>query len=119
MVSWAAAPAASAMDPDVAPVSPPDANDSEYVPTWPVSPSPLKVASPLASVVALVPPISDAPAPLTDTVTDRPACETGLPLWSCTRTEGWLPKTTPLCAELDGWFTMASDVAAPAVMLTA
>jgi len=76
------APAASVMLPEVTPVTPSALKLRVLVPTSPLSTSPLKVAVPFRSVVAVVPPERLPPPDATAAVTTTPTRLTGLLFWS-------------------------------------
>ncbi len=74
----------------------------------------VKLATPLAFVVAVsVPPRVPPPAAIA-AVTVTPAWLTRLPAPSRSCTTGCCAKATPLCAVVGGWVVIASCVAVPA-----
>src|SRR2546430_17299177 len=104
------------MDVEVTLVSPDALKLRVRSPAVPVIDRSVKLATPLAFVVAVsVPP--SAPAPLAiAAVTVTPVWPTGLPLASRSCTTGCWAKAAPLWALLDGWVGMLTWAAAPHVM---
>ena len=87
--------------PVVTDASPVALNVSVRTPVVPVMTRSVKVASPSASVTTLVVPLS-AGAPLASaTATETPACATGFPDASSSRTTGAMGKAAPFAALLD------------------
>src|SRR5256886_16306598 len=80
----------------------------------PVGVSPLNVALPLGSVVAVLL-LAVAPAGFGVAVTTTPPWLTGLPFASWSWTTGCCTNGAPLCAVLDGGLVITSRVAAPGV----
>src|ERR1043166_9053968 len=119
MLSWLAAPAAMLMVAEVAGVSPVAEKVNVRSPAAPVIDRFVKLATPLAFVVAVsVPPRVPPPVAIV-AVTFPPDWLTGLPLASRSCSTGCWANATPLCAALEGWVVMLSCVAAPAVMVMA
>src|ERR1044071_3366762 len=100
------------MLPDVTPAGPVAAKPSVRTPALPLIERLLKVARPLALVVAVsVPP--SVPPPLASGG-GQPPCATGLFAASLSWIAGCWANATPLCALLDGCVAIVSFVAAPA-----
>ena len=112
------APGVMVTVPDTTDVSPALPKVRVRPPTVPVIESPANVARPAASVlIVAVPPRTPPPVAMA-TVTDRTPA-TAFPAASWTWTLGCCTKAIPLTADVDGWVTIASLVAAPAPIVTA
>src|SRR5207247_9674563 len=112
----AAAPALSAMGPELTGVSPVPPKLSVKCPAVPLDVSPLNVAAPVVPVVAVLL-LAVAPAGLGVAVTTTLLWLTGLPLASCSCTTGCCANGWPLCAVLEGGVVSTSLVAAAALTL--
>ena len=78
MAIWLAAPGVTVIEDDGIAVSCGAENDSVRAPIVPVMTTFVNVATPLASVVAVVVPLSDPPPVAIAAVTTTPACAMGL-----------------------------------------
>src|SRR5947208_16510437 len=101
MLTWVAAPAVMVIAPDVAELSPVALKLRVRSPAVPVIDRSVKLATPLAFVVAVSVPPSVPPPVAIAAVTVTPASPAGLPLASDDRRAGSGTKAAPLWAQLD------------------
>ena len=106
--SWLAAPALTVIVPDVAPVSDVALKLRVRAPIVPVIARFVKVATPLAFVVAVSVPPSVPPPVAMAAVTTVPLWLTALPDASWSWITGCCAKATPLCAVVEGWVVITS-----------